>query len=60
MIIVMEIETTISKIGDSYFVRIPAEMAKYFKLTNGSGDTPKKAKIKDLSDSEAKISFTLW
>ncbi len=56
----MEIETTISKIGDSYFVRIPAEMAKYFKLTNGSGDTPKKAKIKDLSDSEAKISFTLW
>lgn len=54
----MEIETTISKIGDSYFVRIPAEMAKYFKLTNGDGI--KKAKIKDLSDSEAKISFTIW
>lgn len=54
----MESETTISKIGDSYFVRIPAEMAKYFRLTNGAG--AKKAKIKDLSGSEAKISFTIW
>ena len=52
----MEVETTISKIGDSYFVRIPAEMAKYFRLTNGDA---KKAKIKDISLSEAKISFTV-
>lgn len=53
----MEIETTISKIGDSYFVRVPAEMARYFRITNGDA---KRAKIKDISDSEAKISFTIW
>lgn len=58
----MEIETTVTKIGDSYFVRIPAEMAKYFKLsnTNDNRNGNKKAKIKDLSNSEAKISFIIW
>jgi len=54
----MEIETTVTKIGDSYFVRIPAEMARFFKINDGSNKN--KAKIKDISQSEAKISFKQW
>ena len=53
----MEIETTVMKIGDSYFVRVPAEMAKFFKLNES---TKNKARIKDLSKSEAKVSFKQW
>ena len=54
----MEIETTVTKIGDSYFVRVPAEMARYFKLNENTSTI--KAKIKDISLRSAKISFRLW
>lgn len=55
--LIMEIETTVEKIGGSYFVRIPAEMAKFFKLNINNKN---KAKIKDISNSEVKVSFELW
>ena len=54
----MEIETTVTKIGDSFFVRIPAEMAKYYKLNEGI--IKNKAKIEDISKFEARVSFQLW
>lgn len=48
-----KLETTIAKIGESYFVRIPSSMAKYFKIVIGAT----KANIEDLNEEEAKISF---
>lgn len=51
----MEIETTIHEISGSYFVRIPANLASYFKLKGKD-----KAKIKDTARNKADITFTKW
>lgn len=54
----MELKTSVIKNGDSYYIRVPPAMVEYFKLTNGN--LPKEAKIKDITDKIAQVSFPLW
>lgn len=56
----MEIETTIQEMSGSFYVRIPALMAEYLKLSNIKGARTKdKAKIKDVSNNKVEITFPL-
>ncbi len=48
----MEIETTILCISDSFYVRLPASMARYFGV---NGKTT--AMIKDINNNRAEIVF---
>lgn len=48
----MEIETSILCISDSFYVRVPANMAKYFGI---NGKTT--ARIKDIDSNRAEIVF---
>lgn len=50
----MEIDTTVLKIAESHYVRIPASMCEYFKL-----DGKATARIKDISKDKAEISFVV-
>lgn len=51
----MELKTTIQEQNGSYYIRIPANMVEYFKVQK-----TKEAKIKDLSEKQAVITFPLW
>ena len=51
----MKIETTIADLNGSKYVRIPAEMAKYFKIRD-----KKKCFIEDDGENCAQITFPMW
>jgi hypothetical protein len=51
----MELQTTIVRIGDSVYVRIPANMVEYYKIKKNR--LPAKCRIKDDDDETAKITF---
>lgn len=51
----MELDTTITEINGTIFVRIPANMADYFRLKGKD-----KAKITDISTNEVNIKFQSW
>jgi len=50
----METETSILCISDSFYVRVPANMAKYFGI---NGKTT--ARIKDIDTNRAEITFPI-
>ncbi len=54
----MEANTSILDIAGSLYIRIPSNMAKYFKLSeikeNGE------CKIKDLTKNKAELTFKKW
>ena len=52
MVINIKVETTITEISGSFYVRIPANFVEFFKLK-----TKPKTIIEDISDKTAKITF---
>lgn len=50
----MKDETTITNIADSIYVRIPAGMARYFKIKENNLD---KCKIEDIDNKTARLTF---
>ena len=59
-----EIETIVRKIGGSWYVRIPHDLAEYMKIEYNAqrhnGKDKDKAKIKDVNSSTLQVKFPLW
>jgi len=57
----MEADTTIQEMSGSFYIRVPALMAEYLKLSKiKGGKATEKAKIKDVSSNKVEITFPLW
>jgi len=54
-VIYTEIETTIINIAESYYLRMPPSMVKYFKLTPET-----KAVIRDIDSRKVEVVFSGW
>jgi len=54
----MLLDTSIIDNGGSLYMRIPSAMVDYYKLRNTT--RPKKCKIEDIGENEAKVTFTKW